>query len=156
MARGDQSMYNKPVNPILTPGISTPSNTAANNLCTPGPAQEKSSSEEWTGDEEFIPRSLRRQNRIRRRYERQKALELERAEKFNANGGGPMSLSQLRTAAMYRETRNLLGMVPVSPPRSSRFTTAPPRVMTEPLNNASDELVNDRPSDADDEADEDE
>ncbi|KAK3707235.1 hypothetical protein LTR37_012235 [Vermiconidia calcicola] len=157
MTCGDQSRHIQPANPVMTPDMSTPFNTAAS-PCTPAPAQEESSSEEWTGDEEFIPRSVRRQNRIRRRYERQKALELERAEKFNVGGGGPMSLSQLRTAARYRETRNLLGMVPVSPPKSSR-STAPPRVIgtnPEPQSNASDELVNDRPSDADDEADEDE
>ena len=103
------------------------------------PAPEQSSSDEWTGDEEFIPRSARRRNRILQQQQRKYAQDstmnssgipisperLKVAAAINACGT-PIGTQTLQVAAeRSREVRSLLQSYPLSP-KASRFMPAVP------------------------------
>ena len=80
---------------------------------------EESSSEAWTDDDIFYPRHIRRQNKML-----QRRRELQRIG--NLNGGYPMPPAIIEEAQRHRETRELLASSPFTSPKLSRFRPTMP------------------------------
>lgn len=86
------------------------------------PVPESTSSDEWTGDEEFLPRAARRQIRMLRQQRRPKE-----GKEASQSCHAPSPQLLRAVAANDREIRNhLIGMNPIRSPTSSRFRPAGP------------------------------
>ncbi|KAK5164358.1 uncharacterized protein LTR77_010054 [Saxophila tyrrhenica] len=118
----------------------------------PSPAQtDETSTDSWTGDDEFFPRSPRSTIRAHRQ-----TLSTERKLRGTANRAKAISpVDQLRHGGAARLPPDLLG---VSPRRGSRFRVVEREAVewspcsdVDIFNKLEAELSNDRPSDADDE-----
>ncbi len=157
-----------------TTELSTDSTPSSSRLILHGPSTEVSSSDSWTGDEEFIPRSVRRRNLIRQRYKQRQEYERKLQQSHKLSSGAVLTMKQINIAAQHRETRALLGMHPVSPPKALKLRgpewekyqrkcipslsilcaekalSVPP-----PPSERGEELCNTRSSDGDDEAESD-
>jgi hypothetical protein len=91
---------------------------------------DESSTDEWTGDDEFFPPHARRRHALLEEYKREQERERQQ-QKAKSNDPPPPSWCQARTMEMFRETRALLGMKPVSPPKHLRDAPLP-REMDDP------------------------